>query len=216
MDYERQPIDISQALAQIDITTAPPTTVELYRGTDNPDQREVVLNGQIVQAVEGIATPQSIKGLVQLYRAGVSNIATELTNENLLAVAEALVIGEPQTIDPLEGLITQIEDIATRSTGETRAEAEQGFKTGVFGELASRLADPHVPIREKEELVIGIEQLDLETIKAACRENPSFLLQMLENVEEFQDPGLRSFIMGQARRQAEDDEHRMKGFSVVS
>lgn len=205
MGYERQPIDISQALAQIDITTVPPTTVELYRGTNNPDQREAVLNRQIVQVVEGIATPQSIKGLIQLYQAEVPNITSQLTDENLLAVAEALVVGEPQVIDPLEGLITRIEDIATRSTGEMREEIKQGFKTGVFGELASRLADPHVPIREKEELVIGIEQLDLETIETACRENPSFLLQMLVNVEEFQDLGLRSFIMELARRQAQNE-----------
>lgn len=211
MGCEKQPISISQALAQIDITTTPPTTVELYRGTGNPDQREAVLNRQVVQVVEGIATPQSMKGLVRLYRAGVPNVTSQLTDENLLAVADALVVGEPPAIDPLEELITRIEDedivegITTRQPRETQKEIEQGFKTDVFSELASRLADPHVPIREREELVMGIGQLDPETIKTACRDNPSFLLQMLATVEEFPDLGLRSFIMEQARRQAQNE-----------
>ena len=178
------------------------TGLDIYRGSQDPDERALVLNRQIVQTQEGVITPGSMRALKVLFtdeREIIQyrpSIITSLSHENLMAVANGLV-----AVDPADDPLSQAEEQIRRAAQEEGSQspiisAPQEFEEDILDELAERLENHNVTQQERAELISIIDAtVTTDLLRKIIREKPLVLATFVRNVEEFSNDDLRTAVM---------------------
>lgn len=187
--------------------------LQVYRATQDLDQKALVLNRQIVQ-VEGVAaTPGSVRNVAMIVaeqQRGLSQYRADavagLNPENLVAMVNGLTADEQEIIDPVSGAIKRIQQAEERSslreagfraTGqEARGKDEDmdALEDEVFGELAERLVDEHGSFDERRELIASIDAMITPQALRRISKRGEVLGAFIRSAEEFNNEELRNVL----------------------
>lgn len=185
---------------------------EIYKGTRDDLDRELILNTQVVQLNDrGIATRASFEAAMGLIRNEVDptkppfmpDAVSDLSGANLVGLANAHFYSEGPRTQTLSSLASRIQGIGARIANvdtslSPEARRDNPLPEGllyVFQEMASRLHDQDIDDEARRGLVHALNyRTTPELMEYMLRHQPELVEAMIRSKDEFTNPALRTIL----------------------
>lgn len=179
----------------------PSQAIDLYSRAMSDPERERILNTQVVHVnPSGIARRESYDSVMALISGEVdpkappymSNVVSDLSGENLLAIANAHFYAEGPRTAQFSQLAERIHSLGSRSqeAGSTKAPTSLGMEY-VLREIGERLVDKDLGFEDRRNLIQTIDTgMTPELMEHILTHQPELERVLVDNREEFHNEAL--------------------------